>query len=179
MADYPMRTLLFESLFVHGLKLHEQGGPLYEDLKRLGFDARRLETSYPLSVLNACVDHAARALHPDLPVQKGRWELGRVTVRGMLDTMVGKVLSVGLGLLGPTRYLKKYPDYLKMENLPYTCKVVPVEERLYRLEFEKVPEIHPEFTAGMIEEGVRFTKAEPTVRLVEHSPTRFDLDVRW
>jgi uncharacterized protein (TIGR02265 family) len=179
MADYPMRALMFESLFLHSLQLHTKDGPLYEDLKELGFDARKLEPSYPLSVLNACVDHAARALHPELSAERGRWEMGRLTVRGMLDTMVGKVLAVGINLLGPARYLKKYPDYMKMETVPYTCRVVQLEERAYRMEFEKVPEITPHFTAGMIEEGVRYTKVDPTLALVEHSPTRYDLTVRW
>ncbi|NPC82144.1 hypothetical protein HPC49_28490 [Pyxidicoccus fallax] len=49
---------------------------------------------------------------------------------------------------------------------------------------QEVPELPEdggpaEFTAGLIDEGVRATHVLPQMELQEVSPTRFDLLVRW
>lgn len=176
-AAEPMTsTLIFDNLFVRALGAKEG---LHEVLLREGFDPAHMREEYPLRVLNACVDAASLHLWPDLPVEEGRRELGRLFARAWLQTVLGRVVALAVSLLGPARYLNLFPEHLKMDITRIQAVPVPVGARAVRMEFHEHPGSTPHFMAGMLEEGLRLTCVEPVIELEELGPRSFNLHIRW
>lgn len=171
-----MTSTTFEALFVRGLKVK---GPAAEALRAVGFDIDRIKPSYPVSIWKASVETAAKQLYPDLGFDQALRKLGHVMVEGFFETLVGKVMCAGMSLIGPERYLKRFPELAKMEKRRLT--ITPVEEgdRRWRMNFDGEPHLMAEFLAGIIEAGVTRTKVTPTVRVEHHRPGVFDVCVSW
>ena len=179
-SDPPRReprvpAVVWESLYVRGLRLE---GPALAELKAAGFDPDRLETSYPLSLFRKSEEIVRRHLFPTRTSAQVYWELGRRTMQGFGSTLVGKVITVGIPLLGPARYLRRIPDHAKVGGLDMTVTPVPVGEREYRLEFRKTL-VTPEYAAGLIEVGLELARVKPTIRPERVGDTGFDLHIRW
>jgi uncharacterized protein (TIGR02265 family) len=169
-------SLVFENLFLRALDVQ---GPLREALLREGFDPADVKEAYPLRVLNACVDLASGHLWPGRPLEEGRRELGRLFVQGWKQTVLGKVVTFAVGLLGPTRYLNLFPEHLKMDTLRIHAVSIPVGARAVRVEVHDNPGNTPHFMAGMLEEGLRMTRVEPVIDVEVLAPRSFNLHVRW
>lgn len=176
-ASEPMtRAMLFESLFIHGLKAE---GALVEVLRAEGVDLRALKLEYPMRVFNRCVDRAGAHVYPGLPAEAARRQLGRVFIQGFAQTLLGKVVAVGMPLLGPVRYLKRFQDHLHMDSSPLRVTPVQVGERAFRMEFRNGVEATPDFMAGLLEEGLRYTRTEARIVPERLGPMSFDLHITW
>jgi uncharacterized protein (TIGR02265 family) len=163
-------------LFVHGLPRDE----VFEaELREAGFDREDLLPQYPLRLFRQCLDIACRHFYPGLPVEEGRRKLGQQFVQGFCQTVLGRVVSVSLPLLGPARFLKKFPEHLRFDSSPILVNVVQVSERLFRMEFRTGVGLSPYFLRGILEESLRMTRANPTIRVVLNSPISFDLHITW
>jgi uncharacterized protein (TIGR02265 family) len=170
------RSILFEGLFVHGLPRNE----MFEAaLRELGFDRDDLLPQYPLRLFRQCLDTACRHFYPGLTVEEGRRRLGHQFVQGFSRTVLGASVAAGLPRVEPTRFLKKFPEHLRFDTSPILVKTVEVAERQYRLEFRTGVDLSPFFLRGMLEEGLRLTRVNPTIRVARHSPISFDLHITW
>jgi uncharacterized protein (TIGR02265 family) len=170
------RALLFESLFIHGLSRNEA---FEQELREAGFDRDDLLPQYPLSLFRSCLDIACRHFYPGMTVEEGRRRLGHHFVQGFSRTVLGGVVSVSMPLLGPARFLKKFPEHLRFDSSPIFVNAVEVGERQFRMEFRTGVELSPYFLRGILEEGLRLTRANPTIRVAQGSPISFELHITW
>lgn len=170
------RAILFEGLFVHGLP---RNAAFEAELREAGFDRDDLLPQYPLRLFRQCLDIACRHFYPGLTVEEGRRRLGQQFTQGFSRTVLGGVVSVSLPLLGPVRFLKKFPEHLRFDSSPILVNAVQVSERQFRLEFRTGVGLSPYFLRGILEEGLRMTRVNPNVRVVQNSPISFDLHITW
>jgi len=170
------RAILFEGLFVHGLPRNEA---FEAELREAGFDRDDLLPQYPLRLFRQCLDIACRHFYPGFAVEEGRRRLGQQFAQGFAQTVLGRVVSVSLPLLGPVRFLKKFPEHLRFDSSPILAHVVQVAERQVRMEFRTGVGLSPYFLRGLLEECLRMTRATPTVRVTQNSPISFDLHITW
>jgi uncharacterized protein (TIGR02265 family) len=170
------RAILFEGLFVHGLPRDEL---LEAQLREVGFDREDLLPQYPLKLFRQCLDLACRHFYPGLTVEEGKRRLGQQFAQGFLQTVLGRVVSVSLPLLGPVRFLKKFPEHLAFDSSPIVVNVVQVSERQFRMEFRTGVGLSPHFLRGLLEEGLRMARSTPTVRVAQTSSISFDLHITW
>ncbi|MBZ4418069.1 DUF2378 family protein [Myxococcus sp. RHST-1-4] len=168
--------MIFESLFVQGLRAD---GAFAEALLAEGVDVRALKLEYPMRVLNRCVDLARQHLYPDLPEEAAQRHLGRVFVQGFTQTLLGRVVVVGMPMLGPVRYLKRFPDHLRLDSSPLRVLPVQVGERAFRMEFRNEALVRPDFLAGVLLEGLKLARAEAAITVERHSLLSFDLHITW
>jgi uncharacterized protein (TIGR02265 family) len=170
------RAILFEGLFVHGLPRNE----VFEaELREAGFEREDLLPQYPLRLFRQCLDIACRHFYPGLTVEEGRRRLGQQFAQGFAQTVLGRVVSVSLPLLGPVRFLKKFPEHVRFDSSPILVNTVQVAERQFRLEFRTGVGLSPHFLRGLLEEGLRMTNATPSIRVTQASPVSFDLHITW
>ncbi|QSQ22381.1 DUF2378 family protein [Pyxidicoccus parkwayensis] len=167
---------MFETLFVKGLRAE---GVLADLLLAEGVDVRDLETEYPIRVLNRCVDVACGHLFPDLPLEDARLRVGRSFVQGFVQTLMGRVVAAGLPMLGPVRYLKRFPDHVLMDGSPLRVTLVQVGERSFRMEFRNEFLVMSGFMTGVLQEWLKLTHTEATITTERHSPMSFDLHIAW
>jgi uncharacterized protein (TIGR02265 family) len=170
------RAILFEGLFVHGLPRDEA---FEAELRETGFDRDDLLPQYPLSVFRQCLDIACRHFYPGLTVEEGRRRLGQQFVQGFGQTVLGRVVTVTVPLLGPVRFLKKFPEHLRFDSSPILVNSVQVGERQFRLEFRTGVGLSPYFLRGILEASLRMTRVSPSIRVVQQSPISFDLHITW
>ncbi|MBF5041513.1 DUF2378 family protein [Aggregicoccus sp. 17bor-14] len=170
------KGFVLESLF-RGLQV--QGGFL-DDLRQAGYDPFRPEVSYGTQVMRRCLDVAHRHLFPTLSKEEGRRQLGRRFVQGFAETQLGKMVVSGLPLIGPVRYLRRFPEHVKMDAREEArVTAVQLGERSFRMEFRGDAFLTPDFMSGVLEEGLRLTQVEPTLSAEARGRGDFDLLVSW
>lgn len=170
------RAILFEGLFVHGLPRNEA---FEEEMREAGFDREDLLPRYPLRLFRQCLDIACKHFYPGLPVEEGRRRLGQQFVQGFSQTVLGRVVAVSVPLQGPVRFLKRFPEHLRFDSSPIFVNAVQLGERQFRLEFRTGVGLSPYFLRGILEEGLRMARVEPSFRVVQRSPLSFDLHIAW
>lgn len=96
-----------EGLYLRGLK--DRVTPaLRAELREVGIDLdRTLLPAYPLAAWARSLRLAGTRLFPDRPADEGIAELGRLTITGMRETLLGRALFPMLKLLGPVRMLQR------------------------------------------------------------------------
>jgi uncharacterized protein (TIGR02265 family) len=177
MPSEPMtRSPVFDFLFIKGLRAD---GALVELLRAEGVELRSLKPEYPIGVLNRCVDATCALLHPDLELEDARLRLGRIFVQGFVQSLMGKVVAAGLPLLGPVRYLKRFPDHVLMDGSPLRVQLVQLGERTFRMEFRNEFHVLSGFMSGVLLEWLKLARAEATITTERHSPMSFDLHISW
>jgi uncharacterized protein (TIGR02265 family) len=175
--DSRTKSFVLESLF-RGLQVQ---GRFLDELREAGYDPFHPQASYSAQVMRRCLDVAHRHLFPTATKAEGRRQLGRMFVQGFAETSLGKVVIAGLPLLGPMRYLRRFPEHVKMDTRAGgRVTAVQLDERRFRMEFRDDPFLTPDFMTGVLEEGVRRTGVEPTLSAVSHGERgSFDLLVSW
>jgi uncharacterized protein (TIGR02265 family) len=177
MPSEPMtRATVFDCLFIKGLRAD---GALAELLRAEGVELRSLNAEYPIRVLNRCVDATCAHLYPDLELEDARLRLGRSFVQGFVQTLLGKAVAVGLPMLGPVRYLKRFPDNVLMDDSPLRVSLVQLGERTFRMEFRNEFQVLSGFMSGVLLEWLKLARAEATITTERHSPMSFDLHISW
>ncbi len=168
--------MVFECLFLKGLNAD---GALAGLLRAEGVDVHSLEREYPIRVLNRCVDVTCAHLYPDLPIEDARLRLGRSFVQGFVQTLMGRVVAAGLPMLGPVRYLKRFPDHVLLDDSPLKVALVQLGERTFRMEFRNDFQVMSGFMSGVLLEWLKLARAEATITSERHSPMSFDLHITW
>jgi uncharacterized protein (TIGR02265 family) len=125
-----------EGIFVKGL------GPLLTpelrgDLRALGIDLNHLNPAYPVEVARRGLEAARLRVFPDVPEDEAFRELGRLSVIGYLDTMVGKAVLGMVRLMGVKRSLLRLhqsvsggSNYVKTSSVLVapTCIEITIED---------------------------------------------------
>ncbi|MFP2925605.1 DUF2378 family protein [Pyxidicoccus sp. 3LG] len=166
----------FVALFTNGLRVKE---PLIAALRQVGFDVDRPQGEYPIEVWNECMRLAWRHLCPAKSQEQAYREFGRRFFEGFTQTLIGSVLSVGLPVLGAERFLRRLPQYMKIDTLRYRVEAHEVEPRHWRLVFRDDLDAKPDFVAGIVEASLLRIGTQAAVDVTLREPTNFDITVRW
>ena len=113
---------MFEGLFVRALRV-QAGSELAEDLRRAGFDLRRIQSHYDISIWAACVDVAWRHLYPRQSRDEAWRFLGRRFIEGYFETAIGAVIAAVLPFMGASRFVERVPNFLRTGLSGSTCEV--------------------------------------------------------
>ncbi len=166
----------FEGLFIRSL---QASGAFADALRDCGFDPSQPRALYSIEVWNAALEVAWRHRYPTLDREAAYRELGRQLCHGFLQTWAGKVVDMGLPLLGPERLLARVPDLLALDTYRYDVKVRPLDWHHYRVFFRNDPDAKPDLIAGLFEAGLRRTGIQPIVTVTMRAGPDFDLELRW
>lgn len=166
---------LFEGLFVRALDVT---GPLEVELRRLGYDRRRPEPRYPTAVFVACVDATRRALHPTLQVDAGLRLLGTAFFTGFRETILGRVFTGAVGVIGPRRLLGRIPRQMQSARGGVCCRLVEHGPTSYDLAIEDPAPLGP-FFAGAVTTVLEAAGAHGVAVTVAPKPGGYDLQARW
>ena len=166
----------FEGLFILSLRA---SGAFADELRASGFDPQSPKAIYPIEVWNVALEVAWRHCYPALERERAYRELGQQLARGFLRTWRGKVVDMGLPMLGPDRVLERLPGIFAIDTFRYEVKVLRLGPRQYRVTFREDPDAKPDLMAGVIEEGLRRTGIKPRIVVSMRAPRDFDLDLDW
>ncbi|MCY1080878.1 DUF2378 family protein [Archangium lansingense] len=166
----------FEGLFVHSLKA---SGPFADALRECGYDPRHPKAIYPIEVWNAALEVAWRHCYPGMAREAAYREMGRQLGLGFLRTWMGKVVDMGLPMLGPDRLMARVPSLLALDTFRYDVKVLPLGQRQYRVSIRKDPDAKPDLIAGLLDAGLGRTGVRATTTVTMRNGQDFDVDVSW
>ncbi len=164
-----------EGLFVRALK---PTGAFAEELRGAGVDLQRLEPTYPLPVWYAAVRIALRHVAGHLPEDAGYRVLGDRFISGFFDTLVGKLVAVGLPLMGPDKTVQRLGRTWTTAQPTLRLESVKEADAQWRLTLHQKG-VLPHFCAGIITAGLQRTGVKPDVQVLERSPSHCVLQVRW
>ncbi|MBL8921403.1 MAG: DUF2378 family protein [Myxococcaceae bacterium] len=166
---------LFEGLFRRALT---PDAALEGALKACGYDLRRPVDRYSGQVFAACLEATRAHLHPDQPAEEGLRALGRAFVSGFQQTILGKVVTTALPILGPARFLPRLPARFRSIRTDASVAVELTGPASATLMFTDAQPLGP-FFAGVIEAALRLAKAERPVVALQPAPDGYRLDVSW
>jgi uncharacterized protein (TIGR02265 family) len=165
----------FEGLFQHALKPDDV---LQAELRAAGFDLRAQQPEYPAEVWKKCLEVTARRVHPGLPREEALRKLGRVFIDGFFKTILGKVASTVVAMVGPDVVLRRARGFF-MSSAPGLVMTVDERGRHDFVVRFVSPVTNPEFDSEVLlaiveRAGAKGLRSELTPR-----PDGFDLSVRW
>ncbi|REG32319.1 uncharacterized protein (TIGR02265 family) [Archangium gephyra] len=166
----------FEGLFVRSL---QASGPFADELRACGYDPRNPKAIYPIEVWNAALEVAWRHCYTGWTREAAYREMGRQLGLGFLQTWMGKVVDMGLPMLGPERLMGRVPSLLALDTFRYEVRVLPLGWHQYRVSIRNDPDAKPDLIAGLLEAGLSRTGVKPTTTVVMRSGPDFDIDVSW
>lgn len=164
-----------EGLFARALK---PTGEFDAELRRVGVDVQRLEPTYPLTVWYAALRIARQRVAGHLPDDQAYRLLGDRLISGFFDTLVGKMVSVGMPLLGPDATLQRLARMWRTGQPSLRMETLREADRRWRLTLHQ-DGVVPDFCAGILESGLTRTGVQPRVTVLERSPTHCVLQVAW
>ncbi|HZA14545.1 MAG TPA: DUF2378 family protein [Myxococcaceae bacterium] len=163
----------FEGLFQRALNPQ---GAFADELRAAGYDLRRPSPKYPTRVWRACLEVALRHVHPGKPPHEGIRLLGHAFIQGFFHTIVGKLVSVALPLLGPDRIAAKFPKYWEATRPGVKIDVIVDNPHRHRLLFRD-PHPMPDFVAGIIEAALQRAGRPVQVEVGSRAPISFEIIV--
>ncbi len=166
---------LFEALFERVLK---PTGAFADELRRIGYDPAKTLAKYPTRVWLEAVEIACRFAFPGLARPQAMRRVGRTVVEGFLGTLVGKVIGVGIPLIGPERAIMRLPTYISAGRKDLEIEVTMEAKRRARVVVVDAFAV-PEFMAGVIEAGMEKAGVTAKVEIVEVALPRYQLGVSW
>lgn len=164
-----------EGLFARALK---PTGEFAEELKRVGVDVQRLEPTYPLTAWYAALRIARRRVAGHLPEDQAFRLLGDKLIVGFFDTLVGKMVSVGMPLLGPDQTLQRIARMWRTGQPSLSMETVKEAEGRWRLTLHQVGVI-PDFCAGIMQSGLARTGVQVTVTVLSRGQDTCVLQASW
>jgi uncharacterized protein (TIGR02265 family) len=164
-----------EGLFARAL---EPTGAFADELRALGVDLQRLEPTYPLPVWYAAVRVALRYVAGHLPEDAGYRLLGDRFIAGYFDTLVGKMIAIGLPLLGPDKTMQRLARTWTTGQPTLRMETLKEAQGQWRLTLHQQG-VLPHFCAGIIHSALQRTQVTPEIQVLEHSPAHCVLQVRW
>jgi uncharacterized protein (TIGR02265 family) len=164
-----------EGMFVRAL---QPTGAFADELRKVGVDVTRLEPLYPTRVWQASLEVARRHTAARLPESEGYRQLGRKFIGGFFDTLVGKMIAIGLPILGPDKMLQRLARTWASAQPDLEVKTVQHAEHDWSITLGG-PNISADFCAGILEGGLSRTSVKPEVVVLERSSRHCVLQVRW
>lgn len=151
-------SAVIEGVFVKGLG--ERLTPaLKADIKKAGIDVDKLQPAYPLEVVHKAFDVVIPRLYADMPKEEALFELGRSSLRGYTETLLGRALLQILKLIGVRRSLLRMHTSMRSGNNFLETFSTVVSSSCVDLKFSDVSEM-PSFYQGILEEGGRMAHAK-------------------
>lgn len=105
-----MKERLMFSPTVEGLFVRAVGNRLTpairNEIRAVGIDLDKpLLAAYPVDQYQRAVTIVANRLYPELPPERAHFEIGKRTVYGLIETVIGKGLGAFAKMVGPRRSL--------------------------------------------------------------------------
>ncbi|MDP3235759.1 MAG: DUF2378 family protein [Myxococcales bacterium] len=166
---------MFEGLFARAVTVSAE---LARELKACGYDVKNPDTGASGAVFSACVEAGRRSVHPTKSPDEGQRELGRAFVRGFRETILGRVLTTALPILGPVRFLPRVPGRLASLRRDATVTVTVTGATSASLQFADLQQLSS-FFAGVIEGALLYSKARSPRVVVTLEPGGYRLDATW
>lgn len=169
----------FEGLFSKELRAHVT--PACDaELRRLGvFIDKPFLPGYPVEKWAEVVEALAQHLYPNESREAAYWKLGRSTVRGFGETIIGKAAFAFMKLVGPVRSVERAArNYANTNN--YTVvglnRTGPTSFDFHLNEQHTIPE----FDMGVVEAILEYVGAKsPVVTLVSKDSEGFTMHLEW
>lgn len=174
-TEYWTDASILEGMFSRAL---EPTGDFARALRQAGFDRRSVRARYPSSVWRATLEVARAHVHPELPEPDAYRRLGERLADGWLSTFTGRLVAVGLPLLGPAGALARFPDYFMSARPGVRVRSAAEGARRWAVDFED-PWSIPDFTAGFIAGCGVHTGVRAAVDVTARAPEGFSLRVTW
>jgi uncharacterized protein (TIGR02265 family) len=180
MASPPQESVtessVFEGLFVRAV---QPQGAFAAELRAAGYDLAKPLPRYPTHVWHACLDVARKHVFPALPEEEAEQRLGVMFAEGIFQTLVGKVLTVGMPLLGPAGTLKRLPRLWAGAQPNLQVVSQPEGERHWRVELREAG-MRAYFCAGLISALGRHAGAgEIRTKVRSRTHDSCIIDVTW
>lgn len=174
MLEHDVSEALFEGLFARAVP---RSTTLEVELRRLGYDLQHPLAGYPGPVFSACLEAARVELFPTRPPDEGQRALGLAFVNGFRETILGRVVTTALPILGPARFFPRLPGRLASLRRDASV-VVEVKEHAATLTFtDPLPVAH--FFAGVIEGALGLARASAPRVVVVVLPNGYRLEASW
>jgi uncharacterized protein (TIGR02265 family) len=164
-----------EGMYVRAL---QPTGAFAEELRSVGVDVQRLEASYSTQVWQRSLEVARRHAAAHLPEAQGYRLLGERFIGGFFDTLVGRMLAVGLPLLGPGKTLQRLTRTWASGQPQLKVEVQQESASSWRVTLRERGVI-ADFCAGIFSGGLVRTGVKPEVQVLERSAEHCVLQLRW
>ncbi len=166
---------MFEALFQ---RLLVPSAALASELARAGYDTKVPVPRYPGPVFAACLDLARQHVVPQLERDAGLKELGRRFVAGFRQTILGRIATTALPILGPARFLPQVPKRFASlrSDAHVVCRITSPQSA--ELSFEDPLPLGP-FFAGVIEAALDVARARNAQTQLRPTPSGYVVDARW
>lgn len=168
---------MFEALFVRAL---QPDAAFAAELRDHGFDVAHVYGEYPTKVWCECIKVARRRAFPQASDADAYREMGRVFVRGYLDTLTGKLIAVAVPFLSAEALLKRMERYLTLGRSDLRFVLTPVAPKHMHAELDDPYLVPAEFLAGMLVEGFeRLRVSSSHVEVKDLGGGKSELEIRW
>jgi uncharacterized protein (TIGR02265 family) len=129
-------------------------------LREAGLDvSQKLRPAYPFNSWMTFIRIAAEELYPGLPLPEATFKLGEAYVEGFRETMLGRAVMSLLRVLGPRRTVLRATQNFRAGNNYTETRVTEQGPARFEVWMNEVGP-YPEFTAGIIQAGVRMSGAK-------------------
>ncbi|KFE67693.1 DUF2378 family protein [Hyalangium minutum] len=129
-------------------------------LREAGLDvSQKLKPAYSFDSWMKFIRIAAEELHPGLPLPEATFKLGEAYVDGFRETMLGRAVMSLLRVLGPRRTVLRATQNFRAGNNYTETRVAELAPGRFEVWMNEVGP-YPEFTAGIIQAGVRMSGAK-------------------
>ncbi len=167
---------VFEGMFHRAL---HPTGAFADALRDAGYDLSRPLPRYPTHIWHACLEVARRHAFGSLPEAEGYRRMGHRFIEGWFETIIGKLIAVGLPLLGPERALERTPRSWSAAQPDLKVELRKVAARHWEATLREHG-VLPDFCAGLLEASARVAGAPgASVTVRERGPDHCVLEVRW
>lgn len=173
-APSPIEASTFEAMFTQ--VLHPTGA-FADALREIGFDVDRIEPRYTSPTWYAALKVARSHVHPDLPPDEGFRALGRAFIEGYYETLLGKVITAAMPLVGLARTIERLPRIWKSSQPTIVTTITKLETGRWHFSLSD-PGLIPDFIAGVLEGGAAPTGKKVSIEVVEAHPTSCVLEIR-
>jgi uncharacterized protein (TIGR02265 family) len=148
-----------EALFVRAL-----GGRLTPEcrarLRQAGLDVdQKLKPAYSFQCWMTVIRIAAQELYPGESLASSTFKLGEAYVEGFRQTMLGRAVLSLLRVLGPRRTIARATQNFRAGNNYTETRITELAPCQFDVWMNEVGDF-PEFTAGIIQAGVRISGAK-------------------
>lgn len=151
-------SVVIEGIFVKGLG-DRLTPALKAEIKKAGIDLDKLQPAYPLEVVHKAFNVVIPRLFPDVPREQALLELGRTSLRGFTETLLGRALLQVLKLIGVRRSLLRMHTSMRSGNNFLETFSTVIGPSCIDLKFSDVSDL-PTFYQGILEEGGRLAHAK-------------------
>ena len=169
----------FEALFSKDIR--SKVTPAFDaELRAAGLRLDKpFQSAYPVEVWCAAVNVAAKHLYPDDSLPEANRKLGRSTIVGFCETLIGRALFPLLRLIGPVRALDRAArNYASANNFTKVVltRVGPTCFDFYLNEVDMLPQ----YDMGVLEEALtQLHVASPRVTLMSQDTKGFTMRLEW